>query len=75
VEWVRKNECYKVERELRKGFQHVNLREKDFGETPLVIACSKGYAEMARILLQGGKGACLGGGGGGGPALWCGDIT
>lgn len=52
--FLRSNDTYNVERLLRKGFEHVNMREERLGDTPLIFACSRGWAAMARLLLQGG---------------------
>lgn len=55
--FLRSNDTYNVERLLRKGFEHVNMREERLGDTPLIFACSRGWAATARLLLQGGGGA------------------
>jgi ankyrin repeat protein len=56
LNYVRNNDVYNVEKALRRGFSHVNLREPEFGDTPLIIACSHGHTQLARVLLQGGEG-------------------
>ena len=56
MSYVRKNNYTKVETILREGdFKYINLKDGDFGNTALTFACSKGYAELGRVLLQGGK--------------------
>lgn len=57
---VRKNDLYNVERMLRRGLvESVDTREEVLGDSSLHVACGKGSAPMARLLLQGGKWLCF----------------
>ena len=48
---VRYNEVFKAEYFIDKG-ANVNIKTEDLGLTPLMIAVSEGYFEMAEMLIK-----------------------